>query len=156
MRFWDSLEVGAEEELGRHLFTAEDIVRFARKYDPQIFHLDAEAAKATMFGGLCASGWHTSAEMMRLIVESQTRRVGAWMKAGNPMPKLGPSPGAKALKWTRPIFAGDTVVYRQTLTAKRASQSRPGWGIVETKVEASNQDEEIVFSMQGAVLIGTD
>lgn len=156
MSFWNTLEEGSSAEIGRHEFTAEEIVRFASKYDPQRFHLDEAAARDSLFGGLCASGWHTTAVMMRMIVEDQKRRVAAHMAAGNPMPKLGPSPGAKNLRWLKPVFAGDTIIYRQTLVAKRPSAKRLGWGVIETKVEAVNQHGEPVFSMDGAAFVGTE
>jgi acyl dehydratase len=156
MSFWDTIRPGSTATLGSHRFTGEEIVRFARRYDPQVFHLNEEAAKDTLFGGLCASGWHTSAVMMRLIVDDQQRRVADWMAAGHARPRLGPSPGVRNLRWIRPVYAGDTTTYRQTITAKRPSASRPGWGLVETSVEAGNQNGEPVFAVEASVFIGID
>lgn len=156
MSFWDTLVVGSATEIGRYTFTREEIMRFAEKYDPQRFHLDENDAEGTLFGALCASGWHTAAVMMRMIVEDQNRRVKAYLSDGGALPKLGPSPGAKNLRWIKPVYADDTLTYRQTLVAKRKSASKPGWGIIETKVEAMNQHREPVFSMDGAAFVGTD
>lgn len=156
MTLWDAITIGEVADLGSHVFTAEDIVRFAAKFDPQVFHLDAEKARASVLGGLCASGWHTAAVCMRLNVDHQTRRISAWMMAGNPMPRLGPSPGVTNLKWLKPVYAGDSVRFRQTVTGKRLSASRPGWGVVEFATLGVNQSEVPVFSFDGAAFVGTD
>lgn len=156
MTFYETIEVGRTDELGTHRFTAEDIKRFAAKYDPQPFHLDEQAAEGTLLGALCASGWHTAATFMRLVVEHRRREVEDAAARGMAAPELGPSPGVKNLGWPRPVFAGDTLTYRQTVTAKRVSEKRPGWAVVETHVEATNQNGDVAFSMDGAMFIGTD
>lgn len=156
MTFWDSLIVGEAREMGSHTFLAEDIKRFAAKYDPQAFHLDANAAKASILGGLCASGWHTAGVCMRLNVESQVALGRAWVAAGNQPPRMGPSPGVKNLAWPKPVYAGDTVTFTQTLTGKRASASRKGWGVLEFTTQGVNQHGDTVFSFDGAAFCGTD
>ena len=145
---FDAIETGERTELGSFTFTSDDIIAFARAFDPQRFHLDEAAAKASLFGGLCASGWHTGAVWMRLMV-AHRRRVQALM--GDAMPKLGSSPGFKALKWLKPVFAGDTITYASTTTDKRASASRPGWGLVFHHNTGVNQHGETVFMFDGCV-----
>ena len=156
MNYWDTIRIGEKVEIGAHRFDAADIKRFAEKFDPQPFHLDEEAAHDSVLGGLCASGWHTTAVWMRLNVDSQTARMGAFVAAGNPAPKVGPSPGVKNIRWPKPVHAGDTVTFTQHVTAKRKLASRPGWGVVEFTCEAVNQDGERVFSFDGAAFYGTD
>ncbi|BDA85825.1 acyl dehydratase [Aureimonas sp. SA4125] len=156
MTLWDAIEIGEVADLGEHHFTEEEIVRFAEKFDPQPFHLNAEKAKASVLGGLCASGWHTAAVCMRLNVDHQTSRIAAWMTAGNPAPRIGPSPGVTNLRWPRPVFAGDSVSFRQTVTGKRLSASRPGWGVVEFSTLGLNRADTPVFSFAAAAFIGTD
>jgi acyl dehydratase len=156
MTLWDAIAIGEAADLGSHVFTAEEIVRFAEKFDPQLFHLDAEKAKASVLGGLCASGWHTAAICMRLNVDHQAARIAAWMAAGNPAPRIGPSPGVTNLRWLKPVYAGDSVRFRQTVTGKRLSASRPGWGVVEFSTLGLNQAEVPVFSFDAAAFIGTD
>ena len=156
MSFWDRFEIGKPVELGSHRFTAEDIKRFAGKYDPQPFHLDEEAASASVLGGLCASGWHTAAVCMRLNVDTRAAQVKAYVAEGNATPQVGPSPGIRNIKWPKPVYAGDTVTFTQTVTGKRHSQSRPGWGVLEFTTLGVNQDGEPVFSFDGAAFAGTD
>ncbi|HEX2017343.1 MAG TPA: MaoC family dehydratase [Aurantimonas sp.] len=156
MSYWDTMVVGEKVEIGSHRFDAAAIKRFAAKYDPQPFHLDEEAARESVLGGLCASGWHTTAAWMRLNVDSQTARIKAHVAAGNAAPKLGPSPGVRNIRWLKPVYAGDTVTFTQHVTAKRRSASRPGWGVVEFTCEAVNQQGEPVFSFDGAAFYGTD
>lgn len=156
MSFWDTIAIGGVAEIGSHLFTAEEIMRFAEKFDPQPFHLDEAAAKASLLGGLCASGWHTAAVSMRLNVDYRYGMAKAWVAAGNPPPQSGPSPGVTNLRWPKPVFAGDTVTYTQTVTAKRVSESRPGWGVIEFSTLGVNQHGETVFSFDAAAFQGTD
>lgn len=156
MSFWDSFVIGEPIVLGSHRFTAEEIVRFAEKYDPQPFHLDAEAAKASILGGLCASGWHTAAACMRLNVEYRYARLREWVEAGNPTPRIGPSPGFKNMRWRKPVHAGDTVTFTQTVTGKRVSEKRPGWGVLSFSTSGKDQDGVEVFSFDGVVFQGTD
>ncbi len=156
MSFWDEFAEGNGETLGSHRFTAADIKRFAAKYDPQPFHLDDAKAKASVLGGLCASGWHTASVFMKLNVETRSRQVKAWIEAGNRSPVMGPSPGVKNIRWPKPVYAGDTITYSQVVTGKRKSESRPGWGVVEFKTTGVNAAGETVFSVDGAVFCGTD
>jgi len=154
--FWETVIVGESVDLGAHTFAADEIKRFAAQYDPQIFHLDEEKAKASVLGGLCASGWHTAAVCMRLNIETRNRRLREWAAAGRPAPRFGPSPGVKNLRWLKPVYAGDTITFHQTVTAKRPTASRPGWGVVEFITQGTNQAGETVFSFEGAVFLGLD
>ncbi len=143
--FFEDRVVGEVWHLGSHAFTADDIKTFAAAYDPQPFHLDEAAAAASHFGALCASGWHTAAMWMRLMVENRRRDTPA------DGARLGPSPGFRDLKWIRPVYAGDTIRYTSTTTAIRPSASRPGWGLVFHHNEGFNQRDEPVFSFDGCV-----
>jgi acyl dehydratase len=147
MATFETLEPGASLPLGAFTFGADDIMAFARAYDPQRFHVDDAAARASLFGGLCASGWHTAAAWMRLLIAARRRAAAA----GLVLPGLGPSPGFKNLTWTKPVFAGDTLHYAMTVTAKRASASRPGWGLVFHRNTGVNQKGETVFAFDGCV-----
>ncbi len=144
--YFEDCAVGQRTELGRYTFEARDIIRFARQFDPQPFHLDAEAARHSLLGGLCASGWHTAAIWMKLMVAHRQRVAEAGSAA-----RLGPSPGFRNLVWRRPVFAGDTISYSSTLTDLRPSASRPGWGLVFHRNEGVNQNGDLVFAFDGCV-----
>lgn len=145
MSFWEDIEIGARRELGSYTFTAEEIIRFARKYDPQIFHLDPEAAKQTMFGGLIASGWHTAAIWMKLAIESRKKETAA----GNPLQRAGVSPGFSDLKWLKPVRPGMTLTFSNEVANKVELKSRPDMGLVESRNEARDEKGEVVFSFIG-------
>ncbi|WFU00538.1 MaoC family dehydratase [Rhizobium sp. CB3171] len=152
MKMTELYPIGARAEIGSHTFTAENIVRFASRFDPQIFHMDAEAAKHTLFGGLCASGWHTCSVWMRTFVDywkSETARLHA---EGRKPPNLGPSPGIQKLQWLRPVFAGDTVTYGVTLLASRPLSSRPGWTLNTILCDGTNQHGTAVLRFESTVL----
>jgi acyl dehydratase len=149
--YLEDLIAGETEELGSYTFTPDDIVRFASQFDPQRFHVDPVAARNSLFGGLCASGWHTAAIWMKLMIAHRDRiRVEALSRGERPA-RLGPSPGFTHLKWLRPIYAGDTIAYRSTITGKRVSASRPGWGLAFHRNTGLNQQGEEVFAFDGAV-----
>ncbi|MET0430357.1 MAG: MaoC family dehydratase [Microvirga sp.] len=149
--YLDDLVVGEIVELGSRTFAADHIVRFAKAYDPQRFHVDAVAAKDTLLGGLCASGWQTAATWMSLMAAHRARLRSETIKRGEQPARLGPSPGFKAMKWFKPVYAGDTLAYRTTVTDRRASTSRPGWGLAFHHNTATNQDGETVFAFDGVV-----
>jgi acyl dehydratase len=156
MIFWDVFTIGEVHALGEYTFTEEEVLRFARAYDPQPFHVDAEAAKNSLLGGLCASGWQTAAVFMKLNVAYTRRLAEDFVAAGYPAPRTGPSPGIKELRWPRPVFAGDTVSYTLTITGKRASASRPGWGLIEARTLGTNQHGEPVISFLSSWFCATD
>lgn len=156
MSYFDDIEIGAVAELGTYHFEREAILAFARRFDPQPFHLDEEAARASVFGALCASGWHTASAFMRLNVEHGRRESERRRAAGLSEPRFGPSPGVTELRWLRPVFAGDTIGYRQRIEEKRRSASRAGWGLVSTRAEAANASGELVMTLRARVFVGTD
>ena len=149
--YLEDLVPGATTTLGSFTFEAKDIIRFARAYDPQPFHLDPEAARQSLFGDLCASGWHTAAVWMKLMIGHRERHRREAERAGQEAPKLGPSPGFKNLKWLKPVYAGDTITYASTIAGTRPSASRPGWGLAFHRNTGINQNGEEVFSFDGAV-----
>ena len=156
MTFFEQLHPGLVTEIGSHTFAEDEIVRFARKYDPQPFHLSREDAEGSLFGGLCASGWHTAAVFMRLNIRNGRDAMFEAMGYDGPEPVFGPSPGVRDLRWLRPVFVGDTVSYRNTLLEARASKSKPGWGVLSSASEGTNQDGETVITFRSAVLVRMD
>ncbi|MCB1450412.1 MAG: dehydratase [Nitratireductor sp.] len=146
-------ETGHAVTLGEHQFEADEIISFARKFDPQPFHLDAELARESAFGALCASGWHTASVWMRKQRDHSAVAIRDWVEAGNPAYAFGPSPGFEKLRWPRPVFAGETIVFSsQTLTC-RASASRPGWYVATGLQQGHTLDDELVLSFQSSVFI---
>ena len=136
--FFEDFEIGVSREYGRYHVSREEIIEFASKYDPQPFHLSDEAARATHFGGLCASGWHTGAMAMRMVVENMS---------GGGKGSLG-SPGIDELRWTKPVFPGDTLRMKTTIIDKKESRSRPDMGTVFMRNEVFNQRDEVVMSFK--------
>jgi acyl dehydratase len=143
MIWWEDFEVGERSEMGCHTFSAEEIVAFAKQFDPQPFHTDPQAARASAFGGLIASGWHTCAVGMRLMVDQY---IGRTVSLG--------SPGIEDIRWLKPVRAGDTLTYSRTVTESRASTSRAGVGLVKHRWEAVNQAGETVLTMEGWGMYG--
>jgi len=143
MIYFEDLEVGAETDFGSYHVTREEMLEFARKYDPQPFHLSDEEAARTHFGKLSASGWHTAAMTMAVIA----RYVVDHRQAG-----LG-SPGIDELRWKKPVFAGDTLHVRGTILDKTPSRSKPEMGSFRTRTTVTNQNDEVVMSFTSIVLI---
>ena len=139
---FQDFEVGASHEFGEYHVTAEEIIEFASKYDPQPFHLSEEAGKAMHFGGLCASGWHTCAMAMRMAVDNMPEGDSG---------SLG-SPSIDELRWTKPVFPGDTLRIKSTILDKRESRSRPDMGSVFMHNEVFNHNDELVMSFNPIVL----
>ncbi len=150
--WYEDMESGLKSELGRYRFTRENIVAFARRYDPQPFHLDEEAGRRSHFGGLCASGWHTAAACMRCWADHNLARRAEAEWRGESLPEAGPSPGYQNLKWLKPVYPGDTLTYYWSVVSKRVLNSRPQWGLVFTHTEGINQAGEAVFSFDGKFL----
>ncbi len=153
MPYFDDLKVGERSELGSFTFTAELIKAFARQFDPQPFHLDEEAGRKSLFGGLCASGWHVGSVGMKLIVARNRRVVEEAAAKGVIEPAPGPSPGFRELKWLKPVLAGDTLSYSSEIVALRTSASKPEWGILQARNSASNQHGELVFTFLAIAFI---
>jgi acyl dehydratase len=150
VKYFDDINVGDRLALGAVSFTADDIKAFAAQYDPQPFHMDEAAAAKSHFGALCASGWHTIAAWMNLRVRYGRREDEERSARGEPIAKLGPSPGFRELKWIKPVYAGDTIAYASEVVEKRVTKSRPGWGIVFAKNTGTNQNGELVMSFIGS------
>ncbi len=141
--YWEDFPPGDVMEMGSYTFTEAEIIAFARQFDPQPFHVDPEAARASYFKGLIASGWHTCSVAMRLMVDKYVSRSAS----------LG-SPGLDNIRWLAPVRAGDTISYRRTITAARPSESKPGIGLVHSRWEAVNQRGELVMTMEGWAMFG--
>ena len=143
MIWWEDFRIGDSAEMGRHTFTEEEILAFGRQFDPQPFHADPASAQNGVFSGLIASGWHTCAIGMRLMVQSYLGRAQS----------LG-SPGIDSIRWLKPVRPGDSLAYRRTVLESRASASRKGVGLVKHRWEAVNQAGELVLTMEGWGLFG--
>ncbi|GJD47996.1 hypothetical protein OPKNFCMD_0710 [Methylobacterium crusticola] len=148
--WFEDLPLDVPYDLGSYHFGRDEILAFARAYDPQPFHVDEAAAAQSHFGGLCASGWHTAAAWMNRMVAARDRGAAAARERGEPVAPSGPSPGFRDLQWLKPVYAGDTIRYDATLTEKRLSRSRPGWGVVTHASTGTNQHGEPVFRFTGA------
>ncbi len=136
-RYFEDYPQGAVFELGSFEVSEEEIVSFARRYDPQPMHIDREAAAEGMFGGLIASGWHTVALQMRLIAER-------FLSSASSLP----SPGIDELRWLRPVRPGDRLTVRVTVLEANRSRTRPDRGMVRSLIEVSNQDDAVVMSLK--------
>ena len=136
-RYFEDYVEGDVYSFGSIAVDADEIIAFARRFDPQIFHTDPEVAKQTMFGGLIASGWHTAGLMMRLYVEHYLSHVAS----------LG-SPGLDELRWLKPVRPGDQLSLRVTVLGAKRSISKPDRGVVTSLVEAFNQADESVMSLK--------
>ncbi|CAG2143136.1 hypothetical protein LMG31506_02779 [Cupriavidus yeoncheonensis] len=143
MLYFEDFAVGSRRELGSYLVTEEEILGFARQYDPQPFHIDKEAAAKSIYGGLISSGWMTCSIMMRLLVLSTTGKSAS----------MG-SPGVDEIRWLKPVHAGDTLTVVLNVLDSRPSQSKPDRGVVHTQWEATNQRGELVCTVKGMGMYG--
>ena len=141
-RYFEDYVPGAVFEYGQIPVTEAEIVEFARRFDPQYIHVDLERAAQGPFGGLIASGWHTAAMMMRLIVDNFLPRRAS----------LG-SPGIDELRWLRPVRPGDVLSVRLSILEATRSRSKPDRGVVRTLCEVLNQNREVVMSLKGMNII---
>lgn len=153
MKYFEDLKIGDVSEFGSYTFTAENIKTFARKFDPQPFHLDEEAAKKSLFGALCASGWHTTAACMRRIVDANRAAHEAAAARGETPVRYGPSPGFRNLKWLKPVYAGDTVTYSSEIIELRELATRPEWGLMRGRTIGVNQKGERVLEFESSAFI---
>ena len=138
MLYWEDFAVGQARDLGRTQVSREEILAFARQFDPQPFHLDEEAARASVFGGLGASGWHTCGLAMRLMVQNFLCKTAS----------LG-SPGLDKLQWLKPVHPGDELHLTHRVIETRPMRSRPEVGLVRTHWNMHNQRGEQVLHMDG-------
>ncbi len=143
MIYFEDLDVGAERTFGHYEVTREEVLAFARQYDPQPFHLSDEAAAQTHFGRIAASGWHTGAMTMRVIVDAM---------GGEPQASLG-SPGIDDLRWLKPVYPGDRLTVSGRIVDKTESRSKPGLGSFRTETLVTNQHGEPVMRFTSIVLI---
>ncbi len=145
MQYFEDIEVGRTASFGSYAVTREEVMDFAAKYDPQPFHLSNEAAAQTHFGRLSASGWHTCAMVMSMVVANlkENRQAG-----------LG-SPGIDELKWVKPVYPGDTLRCETEILEKRVSASRPEMGIFKSRMRVFNQDDVMVMTFVSNGLVAT-
>ena len=143
MLYWEDLEVGTATTFGTYLVTREEVLEFARKYDPQPFHLSDDAAAKTHFGRIAASGWHTAAMTMRVIVDALSKQ---------PQAGLG-SPGIDELRWLRPVYPGDTLTMSGLIVDKTPSRSKADIGTIRTQTIVTNQDGVDVMRFTSIVMM---
>jgi acyl dehydratase len=136
--YFDDFKVGEVAALGERHVSEEEIIAFAKQFDPQPFHVDPEAAKTSMFGGIIASGWHTCALSMRMMCDAYLLDAAS----------LG-SPGVDQIRWLKPVRAGDTIRGERITVEARASQSKPDRGVVTSEWRVYNQHDELVMTMRG-------
>jgi acyl dehydratase len=148
----EMLEIGKPVVIGAYEFTPDLIIEFAREFDPHFFHTDPELAKQSLFGGLCASGWHVCAAAMKCNVANIFHQNEAIRAAGGTPPKLGPSPGIRNLKWLKPVFAGDTVTYSMQFNGDAPVPHRPGRHICNLTYQGVNQHGETVMRFECGVV----
>ncbi|WP_164116752.1 MaoC family dehydratase [Sphingorhabdus sp. Alg239-R122] len=143
MIYFEDIEVGTTQSFGSYEVTREEVIDFASKYDPQPFHLNDEAAAQTYFGRLSASGWHTCAMTMRMLVDSMMERKAA---------SLG-SPGVDKVRWLQPVYPGDTLRVESEVLSKRQSESKPQMGSFQSEMTVYNQNNEPVMTMVSIALM---
>jgi acyl dehydratase len=136
--YFEDFEPGRTIEVGSRTLNEEEILAFATQFDPQPFHVNKDAASQSIYGGIIASGWHTCALMMRMMVDGFLSSAAS----------LG-SPGVDEIRWMRPVRPGDTLTVTSTVLDARPSSSKPDRGVVHTMWEAKNQDGETVVTVKG-------
>lgn len=139
---YEDFPEGTVRELGAYQVTREEVIAFAREFDPQDFHLDEGAGRASALGALAASGWHTCGMLMRMMCDGYLNETAG----------MG-SPGVDEIKWLKPVFPGETLIGRMTVIAARVSNSRPGMGLVTMRWEAFNEVGERKIEATGINLI---
>ena len=143
MLYWEDIEVGSARLFGHYDVTREEVLEFAHKYDPQPFHVSDEAAAKTHFGRIAASGWHTAAMSMRVIVDALSIE---------PQASLG-SPGVDDLRWLKPVYPGDRLAVSGRVVDKTPSRSKPGLGTIRSQTTVTNQDGVDVMLFTSIVLM---
>jgi acyl dehydratase len=153
MNFFEDFVVGTRVEIGSHTFTADEIKAFAAEFDPQPFHLDEAAAARSHFGGLIASGWHTAAVCLRLLVEDRHRRQAELRGRGEAVARTGPSPGLRNVQWPHPVYAADIVSYSHEIVDLRDATNRPDVGLRVARSTGTNQNGVLVYSVETSTFI---
>jgi acyl dehydratase len=136
--YWEDLQPGSVHQLGSITVSAQEIKDFAQQYDPQPFHVDEDAGRRSIFGSLCASGWHTCALAMKLTVANFL----------NESSSMG-SPGLENLRWLKPVYPGDTLRLQYEITESRPLRKRIDTGLVRSSWEMFNQHDDQVLHMEG-------
>ncbi len=144
--------LGTPTVIGDYHFSEDKITRFAKKFDPQYFHVDPERAKDSILGGLCASGWHVCSAWMQVNMSFINSEFSKLVEKGIAPPKLGPSMGFHALKWLKPVFANDTVTYSNTTVSQSEIANHPDRLLLEFHCEGVNQRGEKVLSFSPRVI----
>jgi acyl dehydratase len=148
--WFEDFPLNVKITLGSYNFTEENIVSFAKRYDPQPFHVDKEAARRSPYGGLIASGWHTAAVWMKLMMAYRQARI----KAGEDDTQDNyVSPGVRELRWVKPVRPGTTLIYSNEPFAKLEWPTRPQFGLIEGRNEARDDAGELYYSFINRVLI---
>jgi acyl dehydratase len=137
-RYFEDYRVGEQVEFGSYRMTEEQIVAFARDFDPQPFHVNKDAARQSVYGGLVASGWHTASAMMRMMVDHFI----------SPKTSMG-SPGMDEIRWLKPVRPGDTLRVRVTVLSAKRSTNKPDRGVIDQRVEVINQHGDVVMASKG-------
>ena len=148
--WFEDLPLHEKVTLGSYTFTEENIIAFAKRYDPQPFHIDVEAAKRSSYGGLIASGWHTAAVWMKLMLEYRSAHIAA---GGEKTQDNYVSPGVRELRWLKPVRPGMTLTYTNESFAKSDWKTRPEFGLIEGMNEARDEAGELYYSFINRVLI---
>jgi acyl dehydratase len=151
--YFEEFEPGRADDFGSYHFERDEVIRFARAYDPQAFHLDDAAGRASVFGRLAASGWHTTAGMMKCWSAYSFGLRAKRAERGLALPEIGPSPGFEALEWPRPVYPGDTVRYSGEVLSKRLLASQPRWGLVTSRIDGVNQDGVKVLTFVSKLMV---
>lgn len=134
--YFEDLTPGDKQQFGAYQVTEQEIIEFAQRYDPQYFHLDAKAASDSLFGGLCASGWHTTAMFMRMLVDAMPEDNGS----------LG-SPGIEQLRWLKPVYPDDILHVEGEVLTTRLLETKPGVGMVSMAYQVKNQQQQTVMTL---------
>ena len=148
MIYWEDVVPGTRRDYGTYTFSEDEIIRFAKRYDPQPFHVDPEAARRSYFGGIIASGWHTASVWMKLAVADRDKPG-----SDSSLLRAGVSPGYEDMRWLKPVRPGMTLSFSSEVTGKVALRSRPELGIVVSRNEARDEAGELVFSFLGKALV---
>jgi acyl dehydratase len=141
--YYEDFIVGQQFRAGSFDTTKDHAIAFAREYDPQYFHIDEEAAKAGLWGGLVLSGWHTAAISMRLKISTPLGRVTGGLVGL----------GIESIRWPQPVYPGEALSIVVTITEMRVSKSKPNFGVIRYRVETFNQRQELVMEMVTSVWV---
>jgi len=141
--YWEDFVAGSVTDYGPRRVTREEIIDFALQFDPQPMHLDEEAARSSMLGGLCASGWHMCGLAMRMIVDGILRDSAS----------MG-APGVDEVRWVKPLRPGDDITLRTTVLDTRVSRSRPEMGLINFRFELIDRHEATIMTMASSLMMG--